>query len=144
LGVLAYLSILFDISFLLIVIFYSSVVAKDYRLNWWLFYIPASCIIGIAISSCFTCCCKGRNIFGAYCLSAWGGLSAGILLYNTIIYKINSPIIIWLLSGILAIVYVILMSFYFDHMLIHSSSMAGSFWFIFGIGLVAGHYTNPF
>jgi hypothetical protein len=44
----------------------------------------------------------------------------------------------------LGVLYVVLLFFFFDHILIHATAMIGSFTFVFGIGLVAGHYTNPF
>lgn len=38
----------------------------------------------------------------------------------------------------------ILALFFFDHILIHATAILGSYLAIYGIGLVAGHYQNPF
>jgi hypothetical protein len=51
---------------------------------------------------------------------------------------------LWCFAVGLGILYAVLLLFFFDHILIHATAMIGSFTFIFGIGLVAGHYTNPF
>jgi hypothetical protein len=42
-----------------------------------------------------------------------------------------------LIFGVLAL-------FFFEHILIHSTAILGSFMAVYGIGLVAGHYQNPF
>ena len=37
-----------------------------------------------------------------------------------------------------------MMVFFFDDILIHATAIMGSVSFICGVGMVAGHYTNPF
>jgi Domain of unknown function (DUF4203) len=44
----------------------------------------------------------------------------------------------------MAIVFGVLTIFFFDHILIQSTSILGSFVVVYGIGLIAGHYPNPF
>jgi hypothetical protein len=43
-----------------------------------------------------------------------------------------------------ALAFGILSCFLFDHILICATALLGSFMAIYGIGLVAGHYQNPF
>ena len=79
-------------------------------------------------------------------MCAWGGFNTGLLFYNAFIYKIDSTSQ-WLLYGScigIGLLYVILLIFLYDHILIHSTAMIGSFSFIYGVGLVAGRYTSPF
>ena len=82
--------------------------------------------------------------FGGFCLAAWGGFSTGLLMYNAFLYKIESQVALWSFAVALGVLYAVLLIFFFDHILIHATAMIGSFFFIFGIGLVAGHYDNPF
>ena len=136
---------IFEVSFLIILILFSTLGAENNGLEDLLFII--SSITGPLITMCISKCFKKipGKIFSALIIGASGGLSAGLLLYNTIIYKINGGLItFWLLLVLSSSLHVILTIYYNDHMLIHSTAMAGSFWFIFGIGLVAGHYQNPF
>jgi hypothetical protein len=43
-----------------------------------------------------------------------------------------------------SVVFGILALCFFDHILIHSTALLGSYLSIYGIGLIAGHYQNPF
>ena len=44
----------------------------------------------------------------------------------------------------MGLIYGCMIFFWFHHILIHATSFIGSFLVLFGIGLVAGHYPNPF
>ena len=82
---------------------------------------------------------------GAFFLAGWGGFSVGLLLYNAFIYKISDePVVLWATAGVCAIIFGLLTVLLFDHILIQSTAILGSFMFCYGIGLVAGHYPNPF
>lgn len=81
---------------------------------------------------------------GAFCLAAWGGFSLGIILYNAFLYKMNSEAGFWLFCIGMGLVMGTLALCFFEHILIHATALLGSFMAIYGIGLVAGRYTNPF
>lgn len=81
---------------------------------------------------------------GAFLLATWGGLSLGLLLYNAFLYKVNSQAFFWIFIVGLALVCGIVALFVFDHALILATSLAGAWLIGAGIGLVAGHYPNPF
>jgi hypothetical protein len=66
------------------------------------------------------------------------------LLYNAFLYKINSQVFFWIFIVALALICGILALIVYDHALILATSLAGAFLFTAGIGLVAGHYPNPF
>eukprot|EP00347_Sterkiella_histriomuscorum_P015293 403357576 len=74
---------------------------------------------------------------GAFILSAWGGYALALLIYNAFLYKMNSNVGFWCFTIGIALLFGILALFFFDHILIHSTAIAGSFLFIMGIGLVA-------
>jgi hypothetical protein len=81
---------------------------------------------------------------GGFFLVAWGGFNTGMLFFNAFLYKINSDWALWGFSVGIGILYAVLMIFFFDEILIHATAMIGSFCFVYGVGLVAGHYTSPF
>ena len=81
---------------------------------------------------------------GAFCLAAWGGFSVGLLIYNAFMYKMNSDAGFWCFTLGCAFVFGVLALCFFDHILIHATAILGSFMAVYGVGLVAGRYTNPF
>jgi hypothetical protein len=81
---------------------------------------------------------------GAFCLSAWGGFSFGLLIYNAFLYKIESDGALWGFAVGFGVLYGCMVFFFFDHILIIATATVGSYMVCFGIGLVAGHYANPF
>lgn len=122
------------------IIFYSTFLNENTK-TWvgWVVLL-GSVLLGVIVGCLFIKLIK----LGAFVLAAWGGFTLALLIYNSFLYKMNSDAGFWgfccgvaLVSGILAL-------FFFDHILIHSSALAGSFLVINGIGLVAGHYQNPF
>lgn len=81
---------------------------------------------------------------GAFALAGWGGFSAALLIYNAFLYHMNSEAGFWCFCIGVALVCGVLALFFFDHILIHATALAGAYLLINGIGLVAGHYQNPF
>lgn len=81
---------------------------------------------------------------GAFCLAAWGGFAVGLLMYNAFAYKMDSQAGFWGFTLGTALVFGVLALCFFDHILIHATAILGSFMAVYGIGLVAGRYTNPF
>jgi Domain of unknown function (DUF4203) len=81
---------------------------------------------------------------GIFIVAAMGGYSVGLLLYNAFMYKMHSQTGFWCFTIGVALVFGVLSLFFFNHILIHATAIFGSFIAIYGIGLVAGRYTNPF
>ncbi len=122
------------------IIFYSTFLNQNTK-TWvgWVVLAGAvlfGCVIGCLLT-------KFAKI-GAFVVAAWGGFSLGLLLYNTIIYKMDSDVGFWLFTIGCALACGILALFFFDHILILATALGGSFLVINGIGLVAGRYDNPF
>lgn len=81
---------------------------------------------------------------GGFFLVAWGGFNTGLLFFNAFLYKIDSNWALWGFSIGIGLLYALMLVFFFDDILIHATAMMGSVSFIYGVGLVAGHYTSPF
>lgn len=122
------------------IIFYSTFLNENTK-PWvgWVVLVGAI-IVGLIIGCLLVKLVK----LGAFVLSAWGGYTLGLLIYNAFLYKMNSNVGFWCFTIGVALVFGILALFFFDHILIHSTALAGSFLAINGIGLVAGRYQNPF
>ncbi len=81
---------------------------------------------------------------GIFIVAAMGGYSVGLLLYNAILYKMHSQTGFWCFTIGVALLFGVLSLCFFNHLLIHATAILGSFMAVYGIGLVAGRYTNPF
>ena len=140
LGPILWLTGVFQASFVIMFLCYSTF-AKDYTEQWigWLI-IGSSIAVGLGVGYTFV---KHRKI-GAFCLATWGGFSVGVLMYNSFIYKLDSIIALWCFAVAIGLLYGVMILFYFDHVLIHATAFIGSFTGIFGVGMVAGKYPNPF
>ena len=121
-------------------VFYSTFLNS--RTEQWVGWVVLACsiLLGLIIGIIFVKLVK----LGAFVVAAWGGFSLGILIYNAFGYYMHSQAGFWCLCIGLALICGILALFFFDHILIHATALSGSFLVINGIGLVAGHYQNPF
>lgn len=81
---------------------------------------------------------------GIFIVAAMGGYSVGLLLYNAFMYNIHSQTGFWCFTIGVALLFGVLSLSFFNHLLIHATAIFGSFLAVYGIGLVAGRYTNPF
>jgi zinc transporter ZupT len=99
-----------------------------------------SLVVGLGVGFLFW----KKKLIGAFFLASWGGFSFGLLIYNSFLYKINSDIALWSFTVGMGVLYGVLILFWAEHILIHATSMIGSFLTIASIGLVAGGYQNPF
>ncbi len=125
---------------LVMLIFYSTFLKSDTK-SWvgWV-VLASSLLLGCLLGYVFVKIVR----LGAFCLAAWGGFSVGLLLFNAFAYKMNSDVGFWCFTLGFALVFGVLALCFFDHILIHATAILGSFMAIYGIGLVAGKYTNPF
>jgi hypothetical protein len=81
---------------------------------------------------------------GVAVLAGWGGVTIGFILYSALLYKVNSQAFFWIFIVICAGVCAGLSLLAYDHALIMSTSIIGSYMFIRGISLYAGGYPNEF
>ena len=81
---------------------------------------------------------------GVAVLSGWGGICLGLILYSAFLYKTESNVVFWLLIIGLCLVFAGLSFVIFDHILIISTTLIGSYAFVRGISLYAGGYPNEF
>ena len=102
--------------------------------------------IGLAILAGLAAgCCVIRIIRVAiFVVAAWGGYAFALLIYNAFMYKMNSEAGFWCFTVGVGLICGVLSLCFWNHILIHATAFLGSYMAIFGIGIVAGRYTNPF
>lgn len=83
---------------------------------------------------------------GDFVFAGFGGYTVGLQLFDALLmYKTDSNTKLWVFAlGIAILNMGTLALYFFDHMLIYSTSLLGSFMFVYSISLVAGHYTSLF
>ena len=125
---------------LVLLIFYSTFLKSTTK--QWVGWVVLGCsfILGILVGVLFAKCAK----VGAFVLAGWGGFCVSLLIYNCFLYKMNSQIGFWFFVVAVAVAFGILAIFFFDHIIILSTALLGSFMAIYGLGIVAGRYPNPF
>lgn len=102
--------------------------------------IGVAVVLGLLVGSLMISFIK----LAIFIVSAWGGYAVGLLVYNAFMYKMNSQTGFWCFTLGMALVFGILSLCFWNHILIHATAISGSFMAVYGIGLVAGRYTNPF
>lgn len=126
---------------LVLIIFYSTFLKADTKA--WVGWVVLGCsvLVGILVGWILFKIIK----LGAFVLGAWGGFSLGLIIYEALpLYKIDSQIFFWCFCVGIAICCGVLAIILLDHALIIATAILGAYLCISGIGLVAGHYQNPF
>jgi len=129
-------------AFVIIYIFYSTFLKRDTEL--WIVWVVlgGAVLVGLLLGFIL----QKYSKVGAFALAGWGGFTLGLILYNTFAYKIvgGSAAGYWCFIIGCALVMGILGYFLHDHIIIQCTALFGSFLAVYGVGLVAGHYPNPF
>lgn len=101
-----------------------------------------SVLIGILISGVFAMPRFQR--VGSFFLGALTGFTLGLMANNTVLYFSHNDHVFWVCSLISALFFGIINDVRNENRLMHLSSLAGSYFIIYGIGMLAGRFTNPF
>lgn len=94
------------------------------------------CIVGLLLAK--------LSKLGVAIIAGWGGFCLGLILYNSFMYKLDGDkrIVFWIFNISMAIIAGVLSIFLFDHAIIISTSIVGSYAFIRGISLYAGGFPD--
>lgn len=124
----------------ILLLFYTTFLKTNTK-EWvgWLM-LALSLIIGLVVGFLMT---KLQRV-GAALLAAWGGFMAGLLLNETVLYLFKSNWVFWLVCVGCAVVAAALVFVAYNHVIILSTSLVGSYFFIRGISMYAGHFPNEY
>ena len=94
------------------------------------------CLVGLILAK--------LSKLGVGIIAGWGGFCLGLILYNSFMYKLDGDkrIVFWIFNISMAIIAGVLSIFLFDHAIIISTSIVGSYAFIRGISLYAGGFPD--
>lgn len=104
------------------------------------YFLGGSALVGILIGLLLAKFVK----VGAAILAGWGGFAGGLILYETILFRAGQDWLFWVSCAICAGVAAVLTFFFFDHIVIISTVLIGSYALIRGVSMYAGHYYNEF
>jgi|LauGreDrversion4_2_1035121.scaffolds.fasta_scaffold285829_1 hypothetical protein len=98
------------------------------------------CVVGVFIGLLMAKLLK----VGAAVLTGWGGVCLGLMLYTSFIFQYDSDkkIIFWIFIVVMALTFALLGYFMFNHAVIISTAIIGSYGIIRGISLYAGGFPN--
>jgi len=118
------------------ILFYNTFLSSN--TEQWVGWVVLSCsiLVGLLVGCCMIKLIK----LGAFVLAAWGGFSLALLTYNSFFYLVMNQVGFWCYSIGVALLFGILALFFFDHIIINATAIAGAFLFVNGIGIVAGRY----
>lgn len=82
----------------------------------------------------------------AFVLACWAGFTLGLILYLAFAYIIigGSKAGYYAFFIVCSLIMTIPAYFFSDHIIIQCTAIIGSFLAVAGVGMVAGHYQNPF
>jgi hypothetical protein len=133
---------IFIATLVIMYIFYSTFLKTDTK-TWvaWA-VLGGSVFVGLILGFVFQ---KFPKV-GAFALAGWGGFTLGMILYTSFMYNVigGSLAGYWAFMVGMTLVCGVLAIFLYDHIMIQATALFGSFIFCYGIGMVAGHYPNPF
>jgi hypothetical protein len=137
---IVYLVSLSVVTSFILVIAYNTFLLNNTK-SWvgWL-VIAFAVIAGLAAG----CCVIKLMRLAIFLVAAWGGFALALLIYNAFMYKMNSEAGFWCFTVGVALICGVLSLCFWNHILIHATALIGSFMAVYGIGLVAGRYQNPF
>ncbi len=84
------------------------------------------------------------KLLGNFCLGFISGYGTGLMIFNALAQVVSSYWFLWSLTLGLGFISGALIIWLPDLLIIHSTAFFGSFFLTNGIGMVAGHYQNPF
>ncbi len=126
--------------FAILLLFYTTFL-KDTTETWvgWT-VLACSILIGLVVGFFM----MKLERLGAALLAGWGGFLLGFLLNEMVLYKVESQALFWSVNVGCAIAAAVLSFFLYEHVLILTTSFAGSYMLVRGISFYAGGFPNEF
>ena len=124
--------------FAILLLFYTTFL-KDTTETWvgWT-VLACSILIGLVVGFFM----MKLERLGAAILAGWGGFLLGFLLNEMVLYKVESQVLFWCVNVACAATAAILSFFLYEHVLIMTTSFAGSYMLVRGISFYAGGFPN--
>ena len=107
--------------------------------DFW-YFVGFGALAGMILGLLMSCFVR----ISATMLAAWGGVSLGLILYSSVIYRAEMEWLFWLTVITMGLAAAISVFFFFDGIVIASTVIIGSYLLVRGTECYAGHYVNEF
>jgi len=124
--------------FVACLIFYSVYVDDEGDLAQFWYFLAGGALAGIFVGLLMAWALK----LGAAVLAGWGGLTAGLILYESVLFRAGQEWLFWVTVVACAVTAAVLAFFFLDHIMIVATSLLGSYALVRGVACYAGHYYN--
>lgn len=120
------------------VIYYSVYLNDTSDLSEFWYFLGGGAAVGILVGLLMCWAMK----LGAAILAGWGGVCAGLILNETLVYRAGMEWLFWVTIVVCALGAAITVFFILDEMVITSTALLGSYCLVRGTACYAGHYYN--
>jgi len=126
--------------FLSILFFYTIYADSVDELKTFYYWLGGGAVVGLLVGWFLAYFVK----LGAAILAGWGGFMLGLILNEAFLYTFELVWLFWTANVVCALVCAVLTFKIFDHMMIFSTAVIGSYGLVRGVSCYAGHYYNEF
>lgn len=123
-----------------LLVFYAVYATSIDELATFYYWMGGGAIVGIVVGCLLAYCVK----VGAAILAGWGGFALGLILNEAVMWHFEYVWVFWTTNVLCMIICAALTFKIFDHTMILTTSLLGSYAMVRGISCYAGHYYNEF
>lgn len=123
-----------------LLIFYGVYASNVGELSTFYYWMAGGAGVGIIVGVLLAYCVK----VGAAILAAWGGFALGLILNTAVMFHFEYSWVFWTTNAVCMVVCAFLSFYFFDHVMISSTVVLGSYAMVRGVSCYAGHYYNEF
>jgi len=132
-------AIIFSVAVIFLVFYTTFMQTNSNDILGWVIFL-GSIVVGLILGKFFI----KLKWLGNFCLGFISGYGTGLMIFNSIAQMVSSYWVLWSLTLGLGLISGALILWLPEIMIIHSTAFFGSFFLTNGIGMVVGHYQNPF
>lgn len=123
-----------------LLIFYAVYINSIDELSTFYYWMGGGAAVGVIVGVLLAACVK----VGAALLAAWGGFALGIILNAAVMFHFEYSWVFWTTNVVCMVVCALLTFKLFDHAMIFTTSILGSYLLVRGVSCYLGHYYNEF
>lgn len=123
-----------------LLVFYAVYITSVDELATFYYWMGGGAVVGIIVGCLLAYCVK----VGAAILAGWGGFALGLILNEAVMYHFEYTWIFWTTNVVCILGCAALTFKVFDHAMIMTTSVLGSYAIVRGVSCYVGHYYNEF
>jgi len=119
-------------------IFYGVYLENESDLADFWYFLGGGALAGIFVGLLMCWCMR----VGAAVLAGWGGLTGGLILYESVLFRAQAEWLFWVTIVLCTAAAAVTAFFFLDQVVITATVMLGSYSLVRGVACYAGHYYN--